>query len=165
MRRYFTDELPMLIEKSMENMLKQYGVIKTSTILVTGTLEDIGVTAILKLVSDQRLTGKLFVFSMSGSAEVYFDMGLVVYALTSKRGKAKGVVSASGLSSLTVTDLHEGILEALSAIADLKEGSFFFEKMALPSALGDISHGEDLTALLLECMRKREGEAGNQGGF
>ena len=44
MRRYFTDELPMLIEKSMENMLKQYGVIKTSTILVTGTLEDIGIT-------------------------------------------------------------------------------------------------------------------------
>ena len=54
MRRYFDDELPMLIEKSMENMLKQYGVIKTSTILVTGTLEDIGITAILKLVSDQE---------------------------------------------------------------------------------------------------------------
>ena len=102
---------------------------------------------------------------MTGSAEVYFDMGLAVYALTSKRGKAKGVVSGAGLSSLTVTDLHEGILEALSMIADLQEGSFFFEKMALPSVLGDISHGEDVTALLQECMRKREGEGGNQGGF
>ena len=164
MRRYFTDELPMLIEKSIENMLKQYGVLKPSTILVTGALEEIGVSAILKLVSDQRLTGKLFVFSMSGSAEVYFDMGLVVYALTSKRGKVKGV-PGSGLSSGTATDLHEGILEAMSMIADLREGSFFFEKMALPAALGDISHGEDVTALLLECMRKREGKAGNQGGF
>ena len=74
-------------------------------------------------------------------------------------------MSGSGISSLTVIDLHEGILEALSVITDLKEGSFFFEKMALPSALGDISHGEDVTALLLECMRKREGKAGNQGGF
>ena len=165
MRRYFADELPMLIERSMENMLKQYGVIKTSTILVTGTLEDIGITAILKLVSDRRLTGKLFVFSMSGSAEVYFDMGLVVYALTSKRGTAKGVVPGAGLSSLTVTDLHEGILEALSMIADIQEGSFFFEKMPLPSVLGDISRGEDVTALLQECMRKREGKVGNQGGF
>ncbi|MGO9953839.1 MAG: response regulator [Dissulfurispiraceae bacterium] len=166
MRRYFIDELPMLIEKGMEDILKQYGIIKPSTILITGSLENICMRAVLKLVSDQELTGKLFVISTSGSAEIYFANGLVVYALTSKRGKALAssrLAPGSGLSAETLIDLHEGILEAVSMISDLKEGNFFFEKMALPAALGDIYQRKDVTVLLLESMRKGEGKAGNEG--
>ena len=166
MRRYFTDELPILIERSMEDILKQYGVIKQSTILVTGSLEDINISAVLQLISDQQLTGKLFVLAIGGSAEIYFDEGLVVYALTSKRGKALasvGLASGSALSAGNSIDLHESILDTLSMIAVLRGGNFFFEKMALPAAMGDISQRKDVTAILLESMRKRRNRSGYEG--
>lgn len=166
MKRYLTDDLPILIEKSMVDILKQYGVIKSSSILVTGTLEDIGLNSVLMLVADQQLTGKLFVLAMGSSAEIYFDNGLVVFALTSKRGKAltlARVSAASGLSAENLIAVHEDNVETLSMITDLKEGSFFFEKMSLPAALRDVPQRKSISALLLEVLRRNAREAGNEG--
>ncbi|HMK55626.1 MAG TPA: response regulator [Dissulfurispiraceae bacterium] len=159
-RRYFTTELPALIENSMTDILKQHGVIKPPTIAVSGNLESVCACEVLRFISKQHLTGKFFVFSMSGSAEVYFDKGIIVYALTSKKGKALLAVRPVSMVE-SESGIHEGILDTLSLINDLNKGSFFFEKIALPAQLEGIHQSKSVEALLLESLRRRAGAPGN----
>ncbi|HMK61547.1 MAG TPA: response regulator [Dissulfurispiraceae bacterium] len=153
-RRCFAVELPVLIQNSMTDILKQHGVIKPSTIVITGNLDSICVCEALILVSKQQLTGRFFVFSTGGSAEVYFDKGRIIYALTSRKGKI--LMTGQSVASLeSKENIHESILETLSLIGDLKTGNFFFEKMSTPAALSGISQGKNVVSLLLESLRRR----------
>jgi hypothetical protein len=162
MGRYFSYELPQLIEKSIEDILKRYSVIKPSTILLSGSLREISSVEILKLIDSSRLTGKFFAFAPAGSAEIYFDKGLVVYALASKDRRPPAAKRGP------MAELQEGLSnrmsETLSMVADLKEGGFFFEKMAVPAALIDMPQRMNVLALLLYGIRsKQSGTAESDG--
>jgi hypothetical protein len=87
MGRYFYGEFPFLLQQSLSDILKQSGVIKTLGITLSGELSDVGLCDVFHLISNNRLTGKLFIYAPVMSSEVYFDEGGIVYASTSKQGR------------------------------------------------------------------------------
>ena len=159
MGRYFSDELPLLIEKSIEDILKRYSIIRPSTILISGSLREINSVEILKLIDSSRLTGKFFAFAPTGSVEIYFDKGLVVYALASKDRKTFTSLAELG------EGLSERMSETLSRVADLKDGGFFFEKMEVPAALIDMPQRINVVALLLHSMRRKQSGIAESDGI
>jgi len=154
MGRYFSDELPLLIERSIEDILKRYSIIKPSTILLSGSLREIGSVEIFKLIDSSRLTGKFFAFAPACSAEIYFDKGLVVYALASTDRRTATL--KRGFIDETGEGLSDRMSETLSMVANLKDGGFFFERMAMPPALLDMPQRMNVVALLLHGMRRKE---------
>ena len=157
MRRYFTDELPALIEQNMDDILRKHGLIKDSSIMLSGNLQAVSGAEILRLMETQRMTGKFFAYSGSGSAEIYFSKGAVVFALTSRPGKTvtskRIAIIKKGPLNEVEGRTHESMLEAVLMIAEFKEGGFFFEEMAVPKAMLELNHRSNLTALILEALR------------
>jgi len=86
-RRYFYKEFPSLLQKSIADILKQAGLIKTSGIALSGDLSDFNLFDVFQLIDTARATGKLSVFSPLMSSEIHFDRGSIVYASTSKQGR------------------------------------------------------------------------------
>lgn len=86
-RRYFYKEFPSLLQKSIADILKQAGLIKTSGIALSGDLSDFNLFDVFQLIDTARATGKLSVFSPLMSSEIHFDKGSIVYASTSKQGR------------------------------------------------------------------------------
>ncbi len=86
-KRYFYKEFPSLLQKSIVDILKQAGVIKASTITLSGYLSDFSLFDILQLIDAAKSTGKLSVYSPAMSSEMCFDKGNIVYATTSKQGR------------------------------------------------------------------------------
>lgn len=86
-QRYFYEELPLLLQKSIFDILKQTGVVKAAGITLSGDLSDFNLIDILQLIDTARSTGKLSVFSPVMSSEIHFDKGSIVYATTSKQGR------------------------------------------------------------------------------
>jgi CheY-like chemotaxis protein len=169
LRRYFRDELPLLIQSSVEDILRQYGIIKDSSILLSGNIQDVSGIEILKLISAQRLTGKFFVYSTPGSVEIYFDKGLVVFALTSQQGKTltskRVAIIRKGSVNETGERTKESIIDALIMVAGFREGGFFFEKMAVPKAMLELNQRGNITALVLEGLRKKGESAAAVGAM
>jgi CheY-like chemotaxis protein len=85
-RRYFHKELPALLQKSIIDILKQTGVVKSPSITLSGELTDFNLFDIFQLVDTAKSSGKLFVYSSLMSSEIYFDKGSIVFASTSKQG-------------------------------------------------------------------------------
>jgi len=85
-RRYFYKELPALLQKSIIDILKQTGVVKSPSITLSGELTDFNLFDIFQLVDTAKSSGKLFVYSSLMSSEIYFDKGSIVFASTSKQG-------------------------------------------------------------------------------
>jgi len=154
MGRYFSDALPLLIERSIEDILKRHSIIKPSTILLSGSLREIGSVEIFKLIDSSRLTGKFFVFAPSCSVEIYFDKGLVVYALASTDRRTPTL--KRGSMDETGEGLSDRMSETLSMVADIKDGGFFFERMAIPPALRDMPQRMNAVALLLHGIRRKK---------
>ncbi len=87
-RRYFYQEFPSLLQKSIADILKQAGVIKSGGITLLGDISDFSLFDIFQLIDTAKATGKLSLYSSIMSSEIYFENGSIVYASTSKEGKA-----------------------------------------------------------------------------
>ena len=163
MRRYFSDELPELIRNNIEFILRQYGLIKDTSIMLSGNIQDVAVTGILKLISTQGLTGKFFAFSKSGSAEIYFEKGSVVFAMTSVQGRTmtskRVAIIRKGTTNEARARTKESIAEALLMIAGFRDGGFFFEKMDIPKAMLELNQRGNVMALILEGARRKTEKA------
>jgi DNA-binding response OmpR family regulator len=160
--RYFEDKLPYLIEKTLEDLLRRHGIIKDSAIVFSGDLANIPCIEALKMAWVQKLTGKFSVFSKAGSAEIYFDKGDVVYALTSKQGSS---LTSRRIAVIKKGERHEaegpsaeGIADSVVMAADFHEGNFFFEMMTPPRALMDFGHRGNILGLVLQGLKKRADE-------
>jgi len=86
-RRYFYKELPALLQKSILDILKQTGVVKSPSITLSGELTDFNLFDIFQLIDTAKSSGKLSVYSSLMSSEIYFDKGSIVFGSTSKQGK------------------------------------------------------------------------------
>jgi CheY-like chemotaxis protein len=163
MRRYFSDELPELIRNNIEFILRQYGLIKDSSIMLSGSIQDVAVTGILKLISAQGLTGKFFAFSKSGSAEIYFEKGSVVFAMTSVQGRTmtskRVAIIRKGTTNEARASTKDSIVEALLMIVGFRDGGFFFEKMDIPKAMLELNQRGNVMALILEGARRKTEKA------
>jgi CheY-like chemotaxis protein len=162
-RRYLENELPYLIEKNMEDILRRYGIIKDTSILLSGDLGSVPAIEALKMAASRKLTGKFSAYSHSGSAEVYFEKGSVVYALSSRQGSTltsrRVAIIKKGAQAETAGKTMEGIVDAVLTAVELKEGGFFFEKMTPPKALLDLGLRNNVMTLVLQAMRNKAGEA------
>lgn len=87
-RRYFYNEFPSMLQKSIADILKQTGVIKTGGIILLGDISDFSLFDIFQLIDTTKATGKLSLYAYTMSSEIYFEKGNIVYASTSKEGKA-----------------------------------------------------------------------------
>ncbi len=152
---YLTEELPLLVERKVEDVLKRHGLIKPTSILFSCSLGEIACVEIFRLIDGSRLTGRFYAFSTDGSIEIYFDRGLVAYAVTSRHGR-------SGTPKSGLPAEKELMSEALALAADLRDGQVFFERMELPPALLGMPARMNVTALLLDGIR-RKGGMGNVG--
>ncbi len=167
--KYFREELPFLIQKSIDDIFKQSGVVKTSGITLSGDLLDLGLGEVFRLVDSHKLTGKLFLYSPVMSSEIYFDKGYVLYASTSRQGrdplsgkllKAKVKIpqqSDSGdedsVEDEVAVNVRGRIYAAVSSLMELESGSFFFEKMQIPENLFHVPVRLNALQLLLERAR------------
>ncbi|MCX7793422.1 MAG: response regulator [Thermodesulfovibrionales bacterium] len=86
--RYLYKELPVLIQRTLSDILKHSGVVKTSSIILSGDLSDFSVSDLLQLLDSTKATGKLSLYSPLMTAEIYFDKGNIYYASTSKQGRS-----------------------------------------------------------------------------
>ncbi len=87
-RQYFYREFPFLLQKTVSDALKHSGMVKSSTIVLTGDLHDFSLYDLLQLLDTTKVTGKLSIYSPVMTAEIYFDKGGIYYASTSKQGKS-----------------------------------------------------------------------------
>jgi|WetSurMetagenome_2_1015567.scaffolds.fasta_scaffold00075_20 CheY-like chemotaxis protein len=159
-RRYFTGELPYLIEKNIEDVLRRHGIIKDTSIVLSGDLADIPCVEALKLIDSRRLTGKFSAYTKSGSSEIYFENGAIVFALTSRQGKTltskRIAIIKKGSSGVAEDRSRDGILDAVLTTIEYKNGGFFFEKMAPPKALLELNHRSNVMGFILEGLRKKD---------
>jgi DNA-binding response OmpR family regulator len=86
--RYLYKDLPVLLQRIISDILKHSGVIKTSSIILSGDLADFSVSDLLQLLDTTKATGKLSLYSPLMTAEIYFDKGNIYYGSTSKQGKS-----------------------------------------------------------------------------
>lgn len=87
-RRYFYKEFPSLLQKTIADILKQSGVVKTAAITLSGDLSDFSLFDVFQLIDNAKSSGKLSIYSPTLSSEIYFDKGSIVYAATSKQGRS-----------------------------------------------------------------------------
>jgi hypothetical protein len=78
----------VLLQRIISDILKHSGVIKTSSIILSGDLADFSVSDLLQLLDTTKATGKLSLYSPLMTAEIYFDKGNIYYGSTSKQGKS-----------------------------------------------------------------------------
>lgn len=86
--RYLYKELPVLIQRTISDILKHSGVVKTSSIILSGDLSEFTVSDLLQLIDTTKATGKLSLYSPLLTAELYFDRGNIYYGSTSRQGKS-----------------------------------------------------------------------------
>lgn len=86
--RYLYKELPVLIQRTLSDILKHSGVVKTSSIILSGDISDFSLPDLLQLLDATKATGKLSLYSPLMAAEIYFDKGKIYYGSTSKQGKS-----------------------------------------------------------------------------
>lgn len=86
--RYLYKELPVLIQRTLSDILKHSGVVKTSSIVLSGDISDFSLSDLLQLLDTTKATGKLSLYSPLMTAEIYFDKGNIYYGSTSKQGKS-----------------------------------------------------------------------------
>jgi|GEM_PF-100546 len=156
-RRYFNEELPYLIEKNIEDVLRRHGIIKDTSILFSGDLGSVCGFEAMKFVDAQKLTGKFSAFSSAGSAEIYFDKGEVVFALSSRQGSTltskRVAIIKKGYESEAEGPAQAAIVDAILTVTDFRDGSFYFEKMPPPRALLDLGMRSNVVSLVLQGWR------------
>jgi hypothetical protein len=144
----FCEGLPFLVQKSIFDVLKQSGVIKEPAIIFSGDLLNLNFSDILRLIDANKLTGKLFVYSSIMSAEIYFDAGRIVYAVTSRQGRYP--FSEKMPQNIIYSPvIKDSVYEAINSLLKIKSGSFFFEKMVLTDNLLKIPVRLDVASIVL----------------
>ena len=86
-RRYFQKDFPVLMKNVMSDTLKETGLIKHQTLILSGDLSRMELPELLTFCSNTRLSGRLSIFSNDTFAEIFIDNGKFVFATASQKGK------------------------------------------------------------------------------
>ncbi len=156
-KKFLQEEFQFTIQKSMKDILKQTGVIKSSDIILSGDLSVFPIVDVLHLITDKKLTAKLSIFSDILSAEIYFDQGNILNASKSNGSAAPSDKTIQFSRDSTVDEIHslkENIYDTIYAAIELKSGSFSIEKISLSDNLRDIPIRLSMSTALIEASRK-----------
>jgi DNA-binding response OmpR family regulator len=122
---FFQKEFPLILDNSLELLLKKYGIVKDTSIHLSGSLESFRVFDIFELISSNRLKGRLYLYSNKFCFEFLFIDGEIVYGI-SNTNKAK--LGLKLMHELSDEEIKELTFDAVSLLSKTKEGSFIFEK-------------------------------------
>jgi len=122
---FFREEFPLILDNSLELLLKKYGIVKDTSIHLSGSLESFRVFDIFELISSNRLKGRLYLYSNKFCFEFLFVDGEIVYGI-SNTNKAK--LGLKLMHELSDEEIKELTFDAVSLLSKTKEGSFIFEK-------------------------------------
>nr|WP_320116040.1 response regulator [uncultured Desulfuromonas sp.] len=86
-RRYFQKDFPVLMKNVMSDTLKETGLIKHQTLILSGDLTRMELPELLTFCANTRQSGRLSIFSTDTFAEIFIDNGKFVFATASQKGK------------------------------------------------------------------------------
>lgn len=88
-RKYFQKDFPVLMKNVMSDTLRESGLVKHQTLIMTGDLARMSLPEVLCFCSATRQSGRLSIFSNETFAEIFIDSGKFVFATASQKGKHK----------------------------------------------------------------------------
>ncbi|OQY24823.1 MAG: hypothetical protein B6I37_02670 [Desulfobacteraceae bacterium 4572_35.2] len=88
-RKYFQKDFPVLMKNVMADTLRETGLVKHQTLIMTGDLTRMSLPEALCFCAATRQTGRLSIFSDDTFAEIFIESGNFVFATASQKGKHK----------------------------------------------------------------------------
>ena len=85
-RQYFQKDFPLLMKNVMADTLRQAGLVKHETLVLSGDLSQIALPDLLNFAYNSRLSGRLTIFSREIFGEIFIDDGMFVFATVSRKG-------------------------------------------------------------------------------
>lgn len=85
-RQYFQKDFPLLMKNVMADTLRQAGLVKHETLVLSGDLSKIPLPDLLNFTYNSRLSGRLTIFSREIFGEIFVDDGMFVFATVSRKG-------------------------------------------------------------------------------
>jgi len=151
--QYIETSLPFIVQKSVDNILKQSGVVRDAATILSGNLSMFDICDVLRLLRAAKLTGKLSVFLQSMTAEMFFDAGkAVTVAVSAVNGEKRGFGFQSDLGVMQIKAL---MVDVVAAIVPSAGGTFSAvheelspEMLALPTRVGPVELIEQALQLI-----------------
>ncbi|MEA3465974.1 MAG: response regulator [Thermodesulfobacteriota bacterium] len=88
-RRYFQKDFPVLMKNVMADTLRESGLVKHKSLIMTGDLTRMSLPEVLCFCATTRQNGRLSIFSDNIFAEIFIEAGTFVFATASQKGKHK----------------------------------------------------------------------------
>ncbi|MDD2557044.1 MAG: response regulator [Desulfuromonadaceae bacterium] len=85
-RAYFQKDFPVLMKNVLADTLKEAGLVKHQTLVLSGDLSEMSLAEILNFCANTLQNGRLTVFSDDTFAEIFLDCGCLVFATASQKG-------------------------------------------------------------------------------
>lgn len=151
--QYIETSLPFIVQKSVDNILKQSGVVRDAATILSGNLSMFDICDVLRLLRAAKLTGKLSVFLQSMTAELFFDAGkAVTVAVSAVNGEKRGFGFQNDLGVMQIKAL---MIDVVAAIVPSVGGTFSVvheelsaEMLALPTRVGPVELIEQALQLI-----------------
>lgn len=151
--QYIETSLPFIVQKSVDNILKQSGVVRDAATILSGNLSMFDICDVLRLLRAAKLTGKLSVFLQSMTAEMFFDAGkAVTVAVSAVNGEKRGFGFQNDLGVMQIKAL---MVDVVAAIMPSAGGTFSVvheelseEMLALPTRVGPVELIEQALQLI-----------------
>lgn len=146
--QYIESSLPFIVQKSVDNILKQSGVVRDPATMLSGDLKVFDICDVLRILRSARVTGKLFALLSGMSAEFYFDAGKAVAVVVSTlSGEKKGFGEHADMG---IAQMKALLVDTVADILRASEGTFSFvrealspDMLALPLRIGPIELIQD----------------------
>ncbi len=136
-RKFLQDEFQFTVQKSISNVLKQAGLIKSTDIILSGDLANFTFTDIIHILTLRGMGVKLSIFSEALSADLYLNKNNILYASTKRQGTQTAPTNIGGNQTDVSPSLSgdfsmaskSSIYDDICAIMELETGSFTVEKI------------------------------------
>ncbi|WP_353683357.1 response regulator [Thermodesulfovibrio sp. 3907-1M] len=115
-------------ESSVEGVLKKYGLIKDSSVILSGNLNLFKIQEIFALINSNGLNGIFSAYSNAVAYEFLFMGGKIIYGISNLQ---KQKIGDKLLNELSQEEIRDITIEALNSLKNLQNVNFIFEKKDL----------------------------------
>lgn len=155
--QYLETTLPFIVQKSVDNILKQNGVVRDDAVVLSGNLAVLDICDVLRIVEASRISGKLFAFLPALSAELYFDHGKAFGASVSMySGVKKRVVVETGSDMMRMKAL---LVKTVADIVETSSGAFSVEQFPVQDAASAIPFRLSSSELIQAALSEADPDA------
>ncbi len=124
--QYLETALPFIVQKSVDAILKQNGIIRDSAVVLSGNFEAFDICDVLGVIEKSCISGKLFAFLPAMSAELYFDRGKAVGASVSIYSGVKKRINVTTGSDMML--MRALLVDTVADIVESSTGAFSVEQ-------------------------------------